>query len=282
MTLRSAIPPTLLRAVRGPLKRAVCDLGAYRNALRGKRALEIGGPTIYFDDHGVLPIYGELATVDNCQFSERTVWTGAVATQFRYHPRKSPGHQFICDGTHLTPIKSGSYDCFLASHCLEHIANPLRALAEWRRILTADGLGLILLPHKEVTFDWRRPVTPLAHMVADHERDVGEDDSTHFEEIMSLHDLSKTPEYPDLEAFRARCFANHAQRAMHQHVFTTHSAVELIDYAGFQALQVDAMRPNHIAILMRKSEARDNRALLAPSAGWRSRSPFEADRLRGD
>jgi SAM-dependent methyltransferase len=219
-----------------------------------------------------------LATVDNTQFSEHTVWTGAVAGQFRYHQRKSSGQQFICDGTSLTPIKSGNYDCFLASHCLEHIANPLRALAEWRRILTTGGLGLILLPHKEVTFDWRRPVTPLAHMVADLQRGVEEDDSTHFEEIMSLHDLSKTPEYRDLDAFRARCFANHTQRAMHQHVFITQSAIELVDCAGFQALQVDAIRPDHIALLIQKSAVPDNSAFLSPSAGWRLRSPFAADR----
>jgi len=282
MRLRSAVPPLVLRAARRPLKRAVNDLGAYRKSLTGKHALEIGGPTIYFDDHGFLPIYQELATVDNCQFSERTVWTGAVADQFFYHPRRAPGQQFICDGTSLTPIKTGSYDCFLASHCLEHIANPLRALAEWRRILSADGLGLVLLPHKEVTFDWRRPLTPVAHMVADKERSVGEDDSTHFQEILSLHDLSKTPEYSDFEAFRARCLANYTQRAMHQHVFVTQSAVELMDCAGFQVLQVDAIRPSHIAILMRRSDAPQNGALLAATAGWRERSPFKADRLETD
>ncbi len=277
--MRSAVPPPLLQAVRRPLKRAVHDLGAYRSVVRGKRGLEIGGPTIYFDDRGVLPVYDELVTVDNCQFSPSTIWTGDVHERFRYHSRKSPGRQFIYDGTDLTLIESATYECFLASHCLEHIANPLRALAEWRRILTADGVGLILLPHHEVTFDWQRAVTPLEHMIADCERGAGEDDPTHFEEILSLHDLSKTPEYEGLEAFRVRCLANHVYRAMHHHVFDTQSAIELMDYAGFQILQVDAIRPAHIVILMQKSQLADNTHFLVPEAGWRSRSVFTSDRV---
>ncbi len=279
-TVRSVIPPSIMQITRRPLRKAVSDFRAYRSPLFGKRALEIGGPTPYFDDRGVLPVYGILKSVDNCLFSTETIWTGTVPEGFKYHPKKNKGHQFICDGTDLKGIPSGHYDCLLSSHCLEHVANPLRALAEWKRVLTEDGLLLMLLPHKEVTFDWRRPVTPLAHIIDDFVRSVGEDDATHFDEILRLHDLSKTPEYATLEAFRTRCLENATYRAMHQHVFDTHSAIELMNYAGFQILEVDAIKPAHIVILANKCQSPENASFLAPDAAWRSRSGFMSDRKR--
>ncbi len=272
--LRSRIPRVVLNAVRRPLGRSVSDFSAYADRLRGKKALEIGGPTLCFDTHGVLPVYGLLGDIDNCQFSTQTIWTGEVAKTFRYHPRRPPGNQFICDGTALNI--PNQYECLLSSHCLEHIANPIRALLEWKRTLVDDGFLLMLLPHKEATFDWRRPVTPLQHMIGDFEMGTAEDDSTHFDEILKLHDMSKTPQYT-AETFRERCFANNSYRAMHQHVFITESALALIDHVGLAILEVDAVRPGHIIILAQKSKG-DNHAMLKADAGWRKRSVFASDR----
>ncbi|PYL73305.1 MAG: hypothetical protein DMF22_01865 [Verrucomicrobia bacterium] len=38
-------------------------------------------------------------------------------------------------------IPSGKYDFLLASHCLEHMANPLCAFQEWLRVLKKKGSG---------------------------------------------------------------------------------------------------------------------------------------------
>lgn len=272
--MRSTIPPVVLNAVRRRMRRSVANFSAYGNRLRGKKALEIGGPTPYFDDHGVLPVYRLLAGVDNCQFSTQTIWTGEVAKKFRYHPRCPAGNQFICDGTELKV--PNQYECLLSSHCLEHIANPVRALLEWKRILVDGGLLLMLLPHKEATFDWRRPITPLKHMIEDFEKGTTEDDTSHFAEILEMHDLLKTPQYT-AETFRERCLANASYRAMHQHVFNTESAISLVDHAGFAIVEVDALRPGHIAILAQRTH-RGNRDWLASDAPWRKRSAFRGDK----
>jgi hypothetical protein len=63
----------------------------------------------------------------------------------------------------------------LSSHCLEHVANPILALREWLRVMTPDGTLVLVLPHKEGTFDHQRPTTTLGHMIDDYER---EDDMT--------------------------------------------------------------------------------------------------------
>ncbi len=47
---------------------------------------------------------------------------------------KEPGIQYVRDATDLHGIPDEKYDFVVASHALEHIANPLRAVSEWTRV----------------------------------------------------------------------------------------------------------------------------------------------------
>jgi len=185
---------------------------------------------------GLLPIYAILKGVDNCLFSARTIWTGEVqiGCTFQYHSKKDPGTQHICEATFLKSVPDSSYEVVLASHCLEHIANPIRALQEWKRILVKDGLLVLVPAHKDGTFDWRRPVTPLEHMIEAHETNQSEDDLTHLPEVLTLHDLEKDPPAGSPEQFKQRCLANSVNRAIHHHVFDTAAVVMLVYHVGLQ------------------------------------------------
>jgi hypothetical protein len=228
-----------------------------------------------------MPVYEVLGSLDNCLYSSNTIWTGEVnaGTTFIYHPGKPAGHQFIADATDLRLISDFSYECVIASHCLEHVANPLLALAQWKRVLNKSGLLLLVLPHKDGTFDWRRPSTPLSHMIEDYDRGVGEDDLTHLAESVALHDLSRDDGTSTKEEFRARCLANHQNRAMHHHVFDTLGALALINHAGFQIIRVDTLKPYHIIILAAAAEnSLDNDEFMSRDAALWKRSPFPSDR----
>ena len=253
----------------------------YRSKLGGLRALEIGGPSEIFGPDGSLPIYEVLHSVDNCLYSARTIWAGGVqeGNTFHYHPDRPPGRQIICEAARLTHLAS-NYDCVLASHCLEHLANPLLGLNEWRRVLRDNGFLLLILPHKDGTFDWQRPTTTLAHMVSDYDNGVGEDDLTHLPEILALHDLDRDKEAGTKEQFRNRCQANFVHRAMHHHVFDTLTALQVVDQARFEIVHVDHLRPFHIVILaIRCSGTIDNRQFLRGGPAFRRTSPFPSDRL---
>jgi SAM-dependent methyltransferase len=220
--------------------------------------------------------------VDNCLYSARTIWTGQLdgSQKFVYHPRKSPGIQFIADAVDLAPISDGKYDCVLASHCLEHVANPLLALSEWKRVLKAGGLLLLVLPHKDGTFDWRRPTTSLAHLIEDYRRHTTEDDLTHVSEILALHDLTRDAPAGAPDEFRRRCLNNYSTRAMHHHVFDTHAAISTVDYAGFQVMKVDHLKPCHIFVLAQlRQSGFDNTVFLRADADWRRISPFPSDQF---
>ncbi len=254
----------------------------YRSSLAGKQGLEIGGPSEILGDAGPLPIYGVLRGLDNCLYSAQTLWTGNVAEgrSFQYHPLKPPGNQIICEATELKPVSDSAYDCVLASHCLEHVANPLRALAEWKRVLRNHGLLLLILPHKDGTFDWKRPTTSLAHMIEDFRNGVGEDDLTHLPEILELHDLEKDNPAGSRHDLERRSHQNYSNRAIHHHVFDTATAIALLDHAAFQILRVDASKPFHITLLARRCEGMpDNLEFLHDRADYHRQSPFPSDRL---
>ena len=262
------------------LNRTVPDLSAYRSRLGGKKALEIGGPSDIFSAHGALPIYAALASADNCQYSTRTIWTGDIqsGSSFQYHPKRSHGIQLFCEATNLKQVPDSSYEVVLASHCLEHIANPIRALTEWKRVLTNRGFLLAILPHKDGTFDWRRPVTPLEHMIRDYETNIGEDDLTHLPEILALHDLERDPAAGSPAQFEQRCADNKLTRAMHHHVFDSRTAAMLVAHCGFQVIRVAAVKPFHIIILAARSEdtAGASQPLWSESE-FHLESPFPSD-----
>ena len=258
--------------------------GLCAERLAGKVGLEIGGPSAIFSRRGLLPAYRHAARVDNCNFAGQTVWEGEIrdGSPFRPDDRLPEGTQFIREATDLTGIADGAYDFLCSSHTLEHVANPLNALAEWQRVLRPGGTLVLILPHKDGTFDHKRPVTTLEHMIEDHARGVGEDDLTHLDEILELHDLALDPAAGDSAAFEARSRQNQVNRCLHHHVFDTGLAVRLVDHAGLQILAVDCAGSINIIVLCSKpapGTAPDNRAFLADTAEFRSTSPFPTDRL---
>jgi SAM-dependent methyltransferase len=222
--------------------------------LESKAGLEIGGPSLVFSDYGAIPLYRFIKRLDNVVFSEQTIWEGhrQAGRTFIYARGRAPGNNFILEATALTAIADQSHDFVLASHCLEHIANPLRALKEWQRVLKSGGHLLVILPDRSRTFDHRRPITTLDHMIEDFERGVGEDDRTHLEEILALHDLPLDPPAGTFEQFKARSLRNPENRCLHHHVFTLDSAQDLIAYAGFEIEHAESARPIHLIILAHK------------------------------
>jgi len=63
------------------------------------------------------------------------------------------------DGLSLFP--DNSQDFAIASHVIEHVANPARLVAEMTRVLRTGGRLVIAAPDRDFTFDRRRPLTPL-------------------------------------------------------------------------------------------------------------------------
>lgn len=223
-----------------------------RSYLTGKRGLEIGGPSFVFES--ALPVYRDIKSLDNCVFAEVTHWEGErrAGQTFQFDSGSRTGNNYITEGATLDGIGDEQYDFVLSSHCLEHIANPLKGLENWKRVLTAGGFLLLVLPDKHRTFDYRRPITPLAHLVDDYDCNTGENDMSHVEEFVTLWNYRKYPIARSVDEHRQRYKDNYRQRLLHHHVFDLKSAVAMVNHARFRILSSERLLPNHLIILAQK------------------------------
>ena len=245
-----------------------------------QNGLEIGGPSFAFSEKGFLPLYSVVGNLDGCNFSNQTVWEGEIKSGLNYKYGVRTGTQFIFDGGSLKEIADNSYDFVLSCHSLEHMANPIKALVEWKRIIKDNSNVLLILPHKDNTFDRNRPITHINHLINDLENNTLENDETHFQEVLSLHDLSLDAGIKDMEALRLRTSGNYDNRCVHHHVFNTPMVAQMVDYAGFKICEIQHFNPFHIIFLLKKPNGNfDNSAFLSPENKAYQKQQFPSDRI---
>jgi len=218
----------------------------------GKKGLEIGGPSAIFDAKGSLPLYQSVGHLDGCNFSERTIWEGDICEGQNYRFGGRTGYQYINEATCLRAIESHSYDFVLASHCLEHIANPLLAISEWLRILRPGGFIVLVLPDGTQTFDHRRPTTTFVHLLSDYSNSVKEDDLSHLDEILTLHDLAMDPPAGNVSAFEKRSRENIRNRCLHHHVFDLNLLKTVCAHFELETFMEAAVKPYHLIVAASK------------------------------
>lgn len=249
-----------------------------KSLVEGKYGLEIGGPSNVFRPYGIIPLYDVVGGIDACNFSETTVWTsGDEARRFGRNLRKT----FVSEASALPQIPENTYDFIAASHVLEHVANPLRALQEWQRVVRVGGTLLILVPDKRCSFDRRRPYTSFDHILQDYEAATAEDDQTHVPEILALHDLALDPGAGSQQTFEARTRENEKFRCIHHHIFSAETLAAMFDHLGLQIVNFAVARPFHIVVMARKIAGPPgativgaNRAMIGDQAEWRRHDPL--------
>ncbi|MDO8184056.1 methyltransferase domain-containing protein [Conexibacter sp. JD483] len=257
---------------------------AFSAPLAGLRGLEVGGPTDRFKQGGIWPLYPRLASCDAVQWRADTAWH-QLDESAPYAPDGAPlGRLVVVESGQLEGLPDSSWDVLMTSHVIEHFANPLAELEAWRRVLVPEGWIALVAPHREGTFDHRRPVTPLEHIVADHAAGTGEDDLTHLDETLALHDRSRDADDSPREQWEAARRDNLNTRLLHHHVFDGGAIVRLLDRAGIQLHHIAVRHPHDTFVLGRfvpEGARPDNAVALAPTAPWRRRSPFAGDRAAG-
>jgi SAM-dependent methyltransferase len=133
--------------------------------LDGLRGIEIGAAA--HNDFGV-----DALNVDRF---------GSDDTIYKAHERHECGRaapvDVVAPGDRL-PFPDGSVDFVLASHVIEHFPDPIAALLEWRRV--ARRVIVLVVPHRDRTFDRDRPLTPLAELVERHAAGLESDEDRHW------------------------------------------------------------------------------------------------------
>jgi SAM-dependent methyltransferase len=133
----------------------------------------------------------------------------------------------IDDGEQLSSIPEESQDFIVANHFLEHTENPIGTIETHLGKLKPGGVLFYAVPDKRFTFDFRRPVTPIEHMIADYEQGPERSRAEHYREWCRLvideeSDAVGSPDQAASEEWverRARELED-AKYSIHMHVWT--------------------------------------------------------------
>jgi SAM-dependent methyltransferase len=241
---------TFISYLKQPAKRRMIQLAETFEGLVG---IEVGGPSPFFSFKSASPIYLYAKKIDGVNFSNNTLWEGKIdeGNLYTYYKNKK-GFQFIGEAAELKAVKDASYDFVLSCHSLEHVANPIKALKDWSRVMKSKGRLVLVLPDKEFTFDNKRPITSLTHLIEDYNNNTTEEDSTHFEEVIALHDFKHDAFVQTKEDLIKRTRLNIKNRAVHHHVFDLELVKELLIYCGFEMIHQQTYPPFHLVSVAQK------------------------------
>ena len=215
-----------------------------------KVGVEIGGPS-----PSAVIIYENASNIDNVIFSNNTIWSNHTEDYNYYNNKK--GKVIINDAVNISLVHNEYYDFCFSSHSLEHIANPLKAINEWLRILKKNGYIIIIVPEKSACFDHKRKYSTFSTLLSQYEKNVGEDDLSTLPEILKNHDLNMDPPAGDLDAFTKRSLDNFNNRCLHHYVYNDELLMEICNYFKCEFIYKETIGLNRWFI-MKKSSVQHN------------------------
>ena len=158
------------------------------------------------------------------------------------------GKTLFNDGVDLKDVEDQAYDFCFSRFCLEHIANPIKALKEWRRVLVDKGYLVVIVPEKSMCFDRRRKLTTFATIKGQYDNDVGEDDMSALPEILKCHVCTTSNAF---NKFKEKCTNNPNNRCLHHHVYSEKLLREICLFIGCKCVCTDTIE-DEIWLIARK------------------------------
>jgi SAM-dependent methyltransferase len=209
------------------------------------KGLEIGGPSPLQQIRDIL--YRNAERMDNVNFSLQNTWSG-MHGPFVYDT------EYENEATELKDIESETYDFVVASHTLEHIANPLKALFEFKRVLKPNGYMVLVLPLKETCFDHARDYTRFDTILDKFDKNVDENDLSSLREILCKHDLEMDKHAGNFVQFVERSLRNHENRCLHHHVFDETLLRQCVEFIGCESVYFDRSDNYNLWCILKKNE----------------------------
>lgn len=220
----------------------------YSLLLSGLRGLEVGGPSPSLTGIG---IYKAPSAIDNIVFAEKTLWETHIDRE--PFQKDIPGVTRIGDVVDMMCFQDESYQFVFASHVLEHLVNPLKALNEIKRVLCRRGVCILVLPWKHGTFDHRRETTTIGELLRHYVDNRNEHDvSDQIQHILEKYDFDRDPGVRSIDEFVERCDQHRWNRALHVHVFDFRLIRACMACVGFDIIDMQLVAPYHQIVVGRK------------------------------
>jgi SAM-dependent methyltransferase len=132
-----------------------------------------------------------------------------------------------------TFLASNAFDFVVASHVIEHLANPLASISEFNRIIRPGGVVYLVVPHKDWCFDKCRTETPLQHFVTEFFSETSEISLEHYlEHIFDGLDLKNLSFCEGLNLVEKARSLFEKQLDFHIHTFSQLSFWALLDWVA--------------------------------------------------
>jgi predicted SAM-dependent methyltransferase len=179
----------------------------------------------------------------------------------------------VDDGETLATVDDDSQDFIVANHFLEHTADPIGAIGNHLAKLRPGGVLFYAVPDKRYSFDFRREVTPLAHLVRDHEEGPEVSRREHYDEwglqVNGTEEERARADWPQKGEEIARLLEGQ-DYSIHHHVWTESAFLELLLHCQqrFEAgLEIEAVARNgeEIVAVLRKAGAYPEPGTDAPT-----------------
>jgi SAM-dependent methyltransferase len=125
----------------------------------------------------------------------------------------------------LSPFEDERFDFVILNHVIEHVANPIKVVAELFRITKVGGHVVISAPDKNYTFDKPRALTPFFHLREEYENQVTTITDAHYLDFLQSV-------RPDLFTQEPEILQKHLEQAKirreHAHVWDSQSFSEFM------------------------------------------------------
>ena len=212
----------------------------------------------------------------------------------------------VDDGEQLSTIPAESQDFIISNHFLEHTENPIGTIENHLGKLKPGGVLFYAVPDKRYTFDFRRPLTPIEHMVDDYEQGHERSRHEHYVEwcrlvIKEESDSVGSPEQAPSEEWVAQraLELEDAKYSIHMHVWTQAEFLELIldlrrRFGNAFDIEAAARVGIEFIVVLRKAGAlpppppttatvaTDTTPLAAGLAKWKFRARRALSKARGE
>jgi len=140
----------------------------------------------------------------------------------------------VTDGEKLCAIQDATQDFVIARNFIEHCEDPIGTLKHFLRVLKPGGIIYLGIPDKRHTFDDPRPITPLRHILDDHELGPERSRRAHFEEVARFSENAKT----EADVHRVADDLIARNYSIHFHVWSPKEMMEMLgflsDRIGFE------------------------------------------------
>lgn len=157
---------------------------------------------------------------------------------------------YVTDAANLPFAADETLGFVCSSHVLEHLANPLKAIAEWKRVIKKGGIIYAGVPDKRYMFDRKRPRTPLSHLIDDFEKNMDQSDKTHISEFLEKFDENESCR-DSMEQRREDMRNNFASR-VHHHVWIADDVKEIFEYMDLRILYGPVLHHGTIHIMAQR------------------------------